>query len=74
MGIITYGSLVGPVLGVALSLIAIRDCPTGLAATLIATSPVLILPFAVLVYHEKLTIHAICGALLSVVGVVLLAL
>ena len=74
MGIITYGSLVGPVLGVALSLIAIRDCPTGLAATLIATSPVLILPFAVLVYREKLTFHAICGALLSVVGVVLLAL
>lgn len=74
MGIIAYGSLVGPVLGVALSLIAIRNCPTGLAATLIATSPVLILPFAVLVYREKLTIHAICGALLSVVGVVLLAL
>lgn len=74
MGIITYGSLVGPVLGVALSLIAIRDCKTAMAATLIATSPVLILPFAVLVYREKLTIHAICGAILSVVGVVLLAL
>ena len=39
--------------------------PGGLAATLIATSPVLILPFAVLVYREKLSLQAICGAVVG---------
>ncbi|MHB0957081.1 MAG: DMT family transporter [Pirellulaceae bacterium] len=74
MGIVAYGSFVGPFLGVALSLVAIRHCHAGVAATLISTSPVLILPFAVIVYREKLSLQAVCGALLSVVGVALLVL
>ena len=74
MGIVTYGSFVGPFLGVALSLVAIRHCHAGVAATLISTSPVIILPFAVIVYGERLSLQAICGAVLSVIGVALLVL
>jgi drug/metabolite transporter (DMT)-like permease len=74
MGIVTYGSFVGPFLGVALSLVAIRHCHAGVAATLISTSPVLILPFAVIIYREKLSLQAVCGAVLSLIGVALLVL
>jgi drug/metabolite transporter (DMT)-like permease len=74
MAITAYGSLVGPCLGVALSLVAIRHCHAGVAATLISTSPVMILPFAVLLYRERLNVHAIGGAVLSVCGVALLTL
>jgi drug/metabolite transporter (DMT)-like permease len=72
MVVVAYGSFIGPVVGVALSMVALRLCATGIAATLIVTSPVLILPFAVLVYRERLTPQAIGGAVLSVVGVALL--
>jgi drug/metabolite transporter (DMT)-like permease len=74
MAIVAYGSFVGPFLGVALSLVAIRLCHAGVAATLISTSPVLILPFVVLVYRERLSPQAVGGALLSVLGVALLVL
>ena len=75
MGIVTYGSFVGPFLGVALSLVAIRHCHAGVAATLISTSPVLILPFAVIVYREKAQSRRRSAALLlSVLGVALLVL
>jgi drug/metabolite transporter (DMT)-like permease len=74
MAIVAYGSLVGPFVGVALSLEAIRLCPTGVAATLIGTTPVLVLPFAVAFYRERLTAQAVGGAILSVLGVALLVL
>jgi drug/metabolite transporter (DMT)-like permease len=74
MVIVAYGSFVGPFLGVVLSMVAIRYCHAGVAATLISTSPVLILPFAVLVYRERLSPQAVGGAILSVLGVALLML
>jgi drug/metabolite transporter (DMT)-like permease len=74
MVIVAYGSFVGPFLGVVLSMVAIRYCHAGVAATLISTSPVLILPFTVLVYRERLSPQAIGGAILSVLGVALLML
>ena len=57
-----------------MSLVAIRLCHAGVAATLISTSPVLILPFVVIVYRERLSLQAVVGALLSVLGVALLVL
>jgi len=72
MAVVTYGSFVGPVLGVALSMVALRLCPAGVAATLIGMSPVLILPFVVVIYRERLSPQAIGGAVLAVVGVALL--
>jgi len=74
MVIITLGSFVGPVLGVVFSLIAVRDCHTGVAATIIMTTPVLILPFVIFVFREKVSPRAAGGALLSVVGVAVLML
>ncbi len=74
MAIVAYGSLIGPFVGVALSLEAIRRCETGVAATLIGTTPVLILPFAAIIYRERITAQAVGGAILSVVGVALLML
>jgi len=74
MVVVAGGAVVGPFLGVALSMVAIAHCPAGVAAALIHTSPVIILPFAVLVYHERLTAQAVGGALVSVLGVAVLVL
>lgn len=72
MALVAYGSFVGPFLGVALSMVALRHCHAGVAATLIGTSPVLILPFVVVVYRERLSAQAVGGAFLSVLGIALL--
>jgi drug/metabolite transporter (DMT)-like permease len=73
MAIVVCGTLVGPFLGVALCMVALRYSNAGVTATIVNTTPVLILPFAVLVYREKVSLRAAGGAALSVAGVALLA-
>jgi len=69
MGIVTAGCVVGPFLGVAVCMVALRHSPTGVVATIVNTMPVLILPFAVLVYREQVSFRAAAGALVTVLGV-----
>jgi len=68
------GAVVGPFLGVWSSLVAVSLIETGIAATLNATTPVLIIPTVILVYREKVTIRALLGAIVAVIGVALLFL
>lgn len=72
MAIVAAGSVIGPFLGVALSLVALRHCAAGVATTIFNTTPVLILPFAVFLYREHLTLRAVAGAVVAVGGVALL--
>ncbi len=72
MRIIFCGAIVGPYLGVVLYMIALRHCHAGIVTTIVATMPVLILPFSVLLFREHVTPCAVLGAVLSVLGVGLL--
>jgi len=74
MLIMTFGALVGPFAGVVLCMIALRHCHAGVVATIISTMPVLILPFAILLYGEKVSLRAAAGAVISVIGVAMLVL
>ena len=67
-------SVLGPVLGVWLSLIALRLTKTGIAATLMATTPILVLPLVVLLRGERVSPRATIGALVAVAGVALIFL
>lgn len=68
------GALVGPYLGVWSSLIAFDKIDIGVAQTLCGLSPVLILPVAILVEHERISRQAIVGSLVAVAGSALLFL
>ena len=74
VAILTFGAVVGPFIGVSLNMVALRYAPTGIVATIIATMPVLILPFSILLYHEKVSLRAVGGAIVAVVGVAMLML
>lgn len=63
------GAIVGPYLGVWLSLVAADLIPIGIAQTLCSLSPVLVLPVVAVVYREKVSPRAVYGALLAVAGV-----
>jgi len=74
MAITAAGSFFGPFLGVGLSLVAVQNTDTGVAASLMATTPILIIPFSVVFRGERVGLGALGGAVVAVVGVVLLFL
>lgn len=68
-------SLIGTVGGIWLSQLALARCAsTGVATTLLATSPIFALPLAHFVGHERITARGVAGTLLAIGGVVLLSL
>lgn len=68
------GAIVGPFLGVWMSLIASDRAPIAIAQTLCSLPPVLIMPIAAWLYKERITWRAVSGALIAFSGVVLLVL
>lgn len=66
---LTLGAFFGPFLGVSFSLIAIKYADAGIAATIMALVPVLIIPPSMIIYKEKVTLKEAGGALLAVAGV-----
>ena len=68
------GTLFGPVLGVWISLYAVQHCEVGVAATLMALTPVILLPVGRYGFGEKLGWQAVAGTVLAVAGVGLLFL
>ncbi len=72
MSLIGVGSVIGPFMGVWLSMVAIKNAPVGIAAVLMSLMPIMILPMSALVYKEKISWRAIFGAIVSFVGVTLL--
>ena len=68
------GAIFGPYLGITFSLIAIMYTKVGIAATLIATVPILMLPLVRIIYKERLSWHAVVGACVAVGGVAILFL
>ena len=68
---ITLGAFFGPFLGVSFSLLAVKYTNTGVAATLMAISPVLIIAPAIVLFHEKVNWKEILGAVVTIAGVAL---
>ncbi|HLP17883.1 MAG TPA: DMT family transporter [Bacteroidota bacterium] len=68
------GALVGPFLGITFSLMAVAHTEVGVAATIMAMVPIVMLPLLKIFYHEELTWKSIAGAFVAVAGVVLLFL
>ena len=71
MKAMTLGSFTGPFLGVSFSLLAVQHTDTGIAATLMALTPVMIIPPAIILYRERIRFIEIVGAIVSMAGVAL---
>jgi len=73
LGWTAIGALFGPGIGVALSLYAVSHAHTGVAASLMALPPVLVLPL-VIARGERVGARGVVGALIAVGGTALIAL
>jgi len=67
------GSFIGPFLGITFSLISISHTQVGIAATIMATVPIIMLPMVRFYYKEKLTWISIFGAFIAVAGISVLS-
>ncbi|NPV75657.1 MAG: DMT family transporter [Anaerolineae bacterium] len=65
-------SIVGPFIGVWLSLVSIRATYIGIASTLMALTPVILLPVMKWGYKEEISSRAVGGTLLAMFGVAVL--
>lgn len=70
----SLGSFFGPFIGVSVSLYSIRYISTGVASTITSIVPVILIPPAVIFFKEKINLIEIIGALIAVMGVVILFL
>lgn len=69
---IFLGTLLGPVMGVSLSLLAIQKLEVAVAQTIFSLLPLFVLPISALVYKEKITVQSVFAALIALSGVLLL--
>lgn len=74
MRIIGLGSFFGPFLGISFSLLSVKYTDTGVAATIMAIVPILIIPPSIILFKQKFSWLEIFGAFISVAGVVLMFL
>lgn len=74
MTFVTSGAFFGPFLGVSLGLFAAQRAGTGIAATLIATVPVILIPVAIFKNHERVGFQEVIGVVTAVAGVAILFL
>jgi drug/metabolite transporter (DMT)-like permease len=72
--LLLVGVIFGPYLGVTLSLVAVKYTYTGIAATLMSTMPVLMIPMLIVIEKEKPSWRAVLGASIAVAGIAILFL
>lgn len=68
------GAMAGPLFGVTFSLIALQRTKVGVASTLMALPPVILLPISYFVFKERFGWQAILGTLVAMGGVAVLFL
>jgi drug/metabolite transporter (DMT)-like permease len=69
---IILGSVVGPFIGVWMSLVAIQNTYVGLASTLMALTPIIMLPIVRWVFKDQVSQRAVIGTFISIIGVAII--
>ncbi len=71
MKALSLGAFFGPFLGISFSLLSVRHTETGIASTIMAIVPILIIAPSVWLNKEKITAAEVIGAVISVAGIAL---
>jgi drug/metabolite transporter (DMT)-like permease len=71
---IIIATMIGPIVGVWLSLVSVQSTDLGIATTLQSLPPIFLLPISYYLFKEKISSQAVIGTLVAMVGVGLLFL
>ncbi|MFC2150931.1 DMT family transporter [Bacteroidota bacterium] len=66
---LSIGAFFGPFLGVSFSLLSVKHTTTGVASTIMAIVPVLIIPPALIFFKERITLKEVIGSIIAIGGV-----
>ena len=72
MKFIFVASVTGPVIGASFVLLALQYASVGVASTLINTTPIMIIPIGYFIFKEHITLHAILGTIVAIIGIAIL--
>ncbi len=70
--ILAAAAFIGPVMGVLLTLYALRIAPVGIVTALVQVSPILLLPFDYFVLKKKVTFKVVAGTFVAIGGAAIL--
>jgi drug/metabolite transporter (DMT)-like permease len=68
------GALTGPFIGVWLSMVAVQRAPVGIVSTLMAMSPIMLIPLSYWVFRERVSLRAVAGTAVALVGAAIIFL
>ena len=68
------GTVMGPFIGVWLSLTAIQLTRVGIASTLMALTPIIMIPLSYFLFKESISFRGVVGTTAAVIGVALIFL
>jgi len=68
------GSVLGPFIGVWLSMVAVQHTHVGIASTLMALSPIMVIPLTHLFFKERVSPRSVAGTVIALAGVAIIFL
>lgn len=71
MSLLSLGAILGSFLGISFSLLAIKYTNTGVASTIMAIQPILLIPASMVFFKEKVNLTEVTGAFVAVSGIIL---
>jgi drug/metabolite transporter (DMT)-like permease len=70
--IVLAGSIVGPVLGIWMLMVALNGIAAGVAVALVSTSPIMMIPITFVAYRDRPTLRGIVGTCVAIGGIFVL--
>jgi drug/metabolite transporter (DMT)-like permease len=71
---IAGGALTGPFIGVWLSMVAVQHAQVGIASTLMALSPIILIPLGHWVFREQISPRSVAGTIVALAGATIIFL
>jgi drug/metabolite transporter (DMT)-like permease len=68
------GSLTGPFIGVWLSMVAVQRAQVGIASTLMALSPIILIPLDHWIFRERISLRSVAGTVVALAGATIIFL
>lgn len=72
MKFIVGASVMGPVIGASLILVSLQFTTVGVSSTLTNTTPIMLIPIGYFVFKELITLRAVAGTIVAIIGIAIL--
>lgn len=69
---LTIAAISGPIIAGALLLLSFQLIPVGISTTLSHTTAIILIPIGYFVFHERITLRAIIGTIVTIVGIAII--